>query len=248
VTIGPHSAAAIERRHWILALGTASIAHVTALVFLLPSGAAPEPPVPEPVVLVELPPEAAAAPAVQQQAAQPQPETPLPQVVTPRLEVPEVRAPLPREAVALPPPPPPLPARAPRTAPVIAANPAPAPIAIAPAGTGTGTSQSPGDDPRAKAKEADYFALVSAHLNRKKRYPTEAKKAQQQGIVTIRFTVARDGTVSSISVKRSSGHDLLDAATVELLQRVSPLPKFPSAMKRDSVTLSLPIDYSLKTS
>lgn len=243
-----HPEAALERRRWMLALGGACLAHAGALAFLLPTGATPELPVPEPVVLLELPPEAAAAPAVQQQSAQPQPESPLPQIVTPRLEVPEVRAPLPREAVALPPPPPPLPARAARAAPVVASNSAPTPIAVAPAGAGTGTSQTPGDDPKAKAKEADYFALVSAHLNRKKRYPTEAKRAQQQGVVTIRFTVARDGTVSGISVKRSSGHELLDAATVELLQRVSPLPKFPSAMKRESVTLSLPIDYSLKTS
>ncbi|WP_156840926.1 energy transducer TonB [Novosphingobium aquimarinum] len=242
----PHDQA--ERRRWLLALGTAGVAHLAAVAFLMPFGRAPEPPVPEPVVLLELPPEAAAAPSVQQQATQPQPETPLPQVVTPRLDVPDVRAPLPRDAVALPPPPPPLPARAPRAAPVVATNPAPTPIAVAPAGAGTGTSQTAGNDPKAKAQEADYFALVSAHLNRKKRYPTEAKKARQQGVVTIRFTVARDGTVSGISVKRSSGHELLDAATMDLLQRVSPLPKFPSSMKRDSVTLSLPIDYSLKTS
>lgn len=93
----------------------------------------------------------------------------------------------------------------------------------------------------------DYYALVSAHLNRKKRYPTEAKKARQQGVVTVRFTVHSDGSVSGGSIKSSSGHALLDQATLDLLQRVAPLPRFPKSMTKDSVTLALPIDYSLRT-
>lgn len=89
--------------------------------------------------------------------------------------------------------------------------------------------------------------MVAAHLQRKKSYPTEAKKARQQGVVTVRFTVARDGSVSAIGIKKSSGHELLDTATLELLRRVAPLPRMPDSMERDSVTLSLPIDYSLRT-
>ena len=66
--------------------------------------------------------------------------------------------------------------------------------------------------------------------------------------MTVRFTVDRNGNVSGVSIKRSSGHELLDTATLELLQRVAPLPRMPTSMQRDSVTLSLPIDYSLRTS
>lgn len=93
----------------------------------------------------------------------------------------------------------------------------------------------------------DYFSLISAHLNRRKTYPTDAKKARQEGVVTVRFTVDRNGNVSNVSVRRSSGHDILDAATLQLMQRVAPLPRMPAAMQRDTVTVSLPIDYSLKT-
>ena len=106
----------------------------------------------------------------------------------------------------------------------------------------------PGNDPKARQQEADYFALVSAHLNRRKQYPVEARKARQQGVVTVRFTVDRNGNVSNTSIKRGSGHDLLDRATLDLLLRVAPLPRMPASMQRESVTLSLPIDYSLRTS
>ena len=118
--------------------------------------------------------------------------------------------------------------------------------AIAPAGS-TGTAATPGDDPKAKREEVDYYSLLSAHLNRKKRYPSEAKKARQQGVVTVRFTVHADGRISGSSIRTSSGHDLLDQATLDLMERVAPLPRFPRSMTRDRVTISLPIDYSLRT-
>lgn len=102
-------------------------------------------------------------------------------------------------------------------------------------------------DPRARKQEADYFALVGAHLNRRKVYPAEARQARQQGVVVVRFTVDRSGNVDGISVKRSSGHVILDAATLALVQRVAPLPRMPASMPRDRLTLSLPIDYSLRT-
>ena len=73
------------------------------------------------------------------------------------------------------------------------------------------------------------------------------QKARQQGVVTVRFTVHADGRISGSSIRTSSGHDLLDQATLDLMERVAPLPRFPRSMTRDRVTISLPIDYSLRT-
>jgi len=191
-----------------------------------------------------------AAPAPQSvQAPTPQPRdvpTPLSQVITPRITAPPVAAPLPRDVVAAPPPSPSQPARpAPAAAPAPSAAP---PLATPAQAAGTGTTAAPGNDPRARQQEADYFSLVNAHLARAKRYPREARQARQQGVVTVRFTVGRDGRVSNATIRTSSGHELLDAATLELLVRVAPLPRFPRSMVRDSVTLTLPIEYSLRTS
>lgn len=234
-----------EYRRWGMAGGVALAAHVVAIGLVAAAVRSSEPPVPEPVVLVDLPPPLGVAEASPQAVEQAQPDVVSSQVPTPPVDVPPVNAPLPKDPVILPP----TPSR-PSVQPVA---PAPVPVAVSPAvavprlGSETGTTATPGNDPKAQAQAADYFALVSAHLNRRKRYPTEAKKAMQQGIVTVRFTVHRDGSVSGVSIKRSSGHELLDQATIDLLGRVAPLPRMPSSMKRDSVTLSLPIDYSLKT-
>lgn len=236
-----------DQRNWTIAGLVAFAVHVGVAGLVLAWSRPAVPPVPEPVVLVELPPQAAAAPAAvaEQAVEQTQPEITPQKPETPPIDIPPVRAPLPSNPVTLPPPPTPQPVRA--TAPSAAVAPA-NPVAIAPAGTGTGVSATPGNNPRAKRQEADYFALVSAHLNRRKVYPAQARQARQQGVVTVRFTVDRNGNVSGVSIKRSSGHELLDSATLELLQRVAPLPRMPGSMQRDNVTLSLPIDYSLRTS
>jgi protein TonB len=116
--------------------------------------------------------------------------------------------------------------------------PAPAIASPAPAATA---------DPRARKQEADYFALLSAHLNRRKTYPVEARRAREQGVVTVRFTVDRDGNVSDVTLKRGSGHAILDEETLALVQRVAPMPRMPATMQRERLTLSLPIEYSLRT-
>jgi len=236
-----------DRRTWSLAGGVALAAHGLAAAAILGWSRPAEPPRPEPVVLLELPAEAAPAAASAQQPAQPSPPQPIaqPQVATPPLDVPRVAAPLPANALTLPPPAPAQPVRA--VAAPAAVAPAP-PVAAPVSGAGTGASALPGTDPRARRAEVDYFALISAYLNRRKTYPAEARQARQEGVVLLRFTVDRVGNVTGAAIKRGSGHALLDRATLDLIQRVAPLPRMPEAMARQNVTVALPIEYALKTS
>ncbi len=255
-----------DERHWLVAGATALVAHGAAVAMVVGLVAQNDGDAePEPVMIVELPPEgteagkalpapapgAAPAPQAKPEPQQVAPDQPQPQP----FKMPPTRAPAARQAVNLPPPAA-IPARTAPIRPVSqpvqpivppAAAAAPAESA-APAEAPRGAPDSVGDNPRAKAAEADYYSLLSAHLNRRKNYPTEAKKAMQQGIVTVRFTVARDGSVSAVSIRKSSGHELLDGATLDLMHRVAPLPRFPRSMAKDSVTISLPIEYSLRTS
>lgn len=238
-----------ERREWGLAGTIALVAHVGVGVLALTWARPAYLPIAEPVVLVELPPAAAPSSAaadpvpVAEPQAKPMADTPV--VRTPPVEIPPVSAALPTDPVILPPPPPADPAPT-----VSESQPQVATPAVESAGESATASPglAAGHDPKARRREADYFALISAHLNRRKTYPAEARKARQQGVVTVRFTVDRKGLVSDVAIKRSSGHKLLDQATVDLVHRVAPLPAMPASMQRDSVTLSLPIEYSLRIS
>lgn len=239
-----------ERTTWTLAAIGVAIAHGAAIgAILLTKGQAPDL-IAEPVMVVELPPPgpalAASSPAVTE-IARAEPIEPMVQPQAPQVPamvaVPQVSVPVAREAVRIPTPSQPSASSIvpPRLA-VATAQSAPAAVV---AQKEQGTGDGPGGDPRAAKKTADYYSLLMAHLQRKKRYPAEARQARQQGVVTVRFTVDRGGTVTASSIKRSSGHDLLDQATLDLMQRVSPLPAIPREMQRDSLTIALPIDYSL---
>lgn len=230
-----------ERRTWRVASVVALFAHVGVAVLALTAARKSEPVRAEPVVLVELPllatqPQAVPPPVpVRPIAGAARPAVPVPLAKTPPLAVPPARAPRPVNPVPLSQPAQPAAQPAAAVMATPGASPATAPVSVAAA------------DPRARKQEVDYFALVGAHLNRRKVYPAEARQARQQGVVVVRFTVDRSGNVDGISVKRSSGHAILDAATLALVQRVAPLPRMPASMPRDRLTLSLPIDYSLRT-
>lgn len=234
--------------NWRLALVSAALGHV-ALGAVLIGQRATDAPVRhlDPVMVVELPAGMAApqsAPVEEQLAL----AEPLPQAVTPDLDIPEVDAPLPPDPVALPTPRPLRPSAQARPAPqrlVEVPRPAASPAATAPATASADTGSGPGADPKAKREADDWYALIAAHLERNKRYPRAAKRDGITGTPVVRFAVNRRGRVSDVSIRTSSGNAALDEATVELLQRVSPLPAMPRSMGRDSVTITLPIEYSL---
>lgn len=238
-----------EKRRWVSAAAIAMAAHgllgLAAMAWKPPA----DPVIPEPVVLVELPPASASEAMPEPQPAS-QPEYSPPEQALP-FRVAAVRAPVPDDAVILPPEPKQTPSPAmpiPRPAPAPVAAPVPTRTEAAPtAAAGPAASNSAGESPRAKKEKANYYAMVSAHLNQRKKYPTEARKAREQGVVKVRFTVDRSGNIANVSIVGSSGHAILDQATLALMQRVAPLPAMPDSMVQDKVTISLPIDYSLRT-
>ncbi|WP_137678926.1 energy transducer TonB [Aurantiacibacter suaedae] len=241
--------------NWQVAFAIAAAGHVVLGAAILVQRAKSSERLPDPVMIVELPAGAAPAPSqgtVEPEQEQVQPvEQALPDTVIPRLPIPRVETPMSSEPVAVPTPPlapqrvQPQAQTRPQPAP---ARSAPAPLAAPAATPGTGTTNAgsgAGENPRAKAEQADWIALVNNHLARRKRYPQEARRAGQEGTPSVRFTVDRRGRVSNVSIVRSSGHQLLDETTVQLVQRTAPFPAMPRSMQRDSITITLPIEYAL---
>jgi protein TonB len=195
------------------------------------------------------PPEHVEAPSAPIDQVQPPPE-PVP------AETPEVVTPEPSpEAVALlplpPPPAPPPPAEAvratppphpaarpqppspPRPAPAEAPSAAEAPAPAAPA-------------PVVRQPPANYVGRLLAALDRHKEYPSSARFRRVEGVTLLRFAMRRDGTVASFGIERSSGHEDLDAAVIQMIQRASPLPPPPSELAGDPVELVVPVRFSLR--
>ena len=96
---------------------------------------------------------------------------------------------------------------------------------------------------RCEATPARWQARVASHLERRKRYPSAARKQGQQGTAQVRFTIDGSGNVQSVSLVRSSGVPLLDEEVVALVRRASPVPAPPPGVNR---TIVVPIRFSMR--
>jgi len=90
--------------------------------------------------------------------------------------------------------------------------------------------------------DPSYLDAVFERLKRLKDYPGLAKY-RTSGRVLVAFTVARDGTVLSAEVRRSSGYSFLDKAGLDLIRRASPLPALPASLPRESLAILIPINF-----
>ncbi|MFB1490015.1 MULTISPECIES: TonB family protein [unclassified Thiocapsa] len=110
------------------------------------------------------------------------------------------------------------------------------------AGVGGGTA---GTSDGGKSKNR-YYAELAAWLERHRRYPSQARKLRQEGIVRVRFVIDSSGKVISHRIEASSGHTALDHAASELLRRASPMPAIPASMGQSRLEIVVPIAYRLR--
>ena len=93
--------------------------------------------------------------------------------------------------------------------------------------------------------QVQYAGLLQAWFLKYKRYPHPARSRRQQGVVNVWFRVDTSGNVLEKRVETGSGYSILDKATLDLLDRASPLPPPPATLHATDLTFTVPISYSL---
>jgi len=83
------------------------------------------------------------------------------------------------------------------------------------------------------------------HLQRYKRYPSEALQKEEQGTVVLGFRLDRGGHVLDRHIVRSSGFTDLDDEVMAMIVRAEPLPPFPAEMPQPQLDLTVPIRFSM---
>jgi len=178
------------------------------------------------------------------------PSPPIPPAATPRPEPRQVprRVPAPKPEAFNPI----APQAAPQPAPIAPAAPAPsAPAAEAAAGPIAKTEPQPAASaPAAEAPDAGSLAqyrlqLISA-AKRYKRYPRVAMDNNWEGDVVVRMVIDASGMISSVNVKTSSGHEVLDQQALEMFKRAKPQVPIPSALRGKEFIIELRAIYNLK--
>lgn len=131
-----------------------------------------------------------------------------------------------------------------------AVHPEEAPVSAAPSRSEeTAPVQVAKASPSGSELKADHRWLAESLWRRVaelKRYPSSARMSGQEGKVILKAVIRSDGHLADVSIQKSSGHELLDAAAIEAVKLACPL-HMKHALDKPQIVVSLPIVYSLLT-
>ncbi|TCU32446.1 energy transducer TonB family protein [Rhizobium azibense] len=94
------------------------------------------------------------------------------------------------------------------------------------------------------AAVANYPGKVQSRIRRAVKVPTEYKRMSAAISVRVRLTIGGDGSLTSVSVARSSGIPELDQAVVAGVRRASPFPPLPSEWGKPVWTFTQDVQIS----
>lgn len=103
-------------------------------------------------------------------------------------------------------------------------------------------TERPGTDARQQA--ATYAAIVAAHLRRHHTYPRDALAGSTSGTVRVRFSLTREGNVTSAAVSQASGSSALNSAALATVRRASPFPRPPAILTQ--LTFIVPLRFETR--
>ncbi|MBN2119841.1 MAG: TonB family protein, partial [Candidatus Omnitrophica bacterium] len=89
----------------------------------------------------------------------------------------------------------------------------------------------------------EYIKLIAGKISTNIAYPEQASLKAGQADVRIKFMIAKDGSVRSAEIEKSSGYLDLDKAVIMAINKSAPYP-FPFTDK-DTLSLLLPISFDL---
>jgi periplasmic protein TonB len=99
----------------------------------------------------------------------------------------------------------------------------------------------PHDNGQRVMTERTYTEMVQKQIEAVKQYPKRAQRRNEQGVVTIVFTIGKDGKIVSANIIKSSGSRILDGAALDAVKKASPFTPPPHG----SVSVQLPIKFEL---
>lgn len=91
-----------------------------------------------------------------------------------------------------------------------------------------------------------YRLAIYSAARRYKKYPRVALDNNWEGKAVIRLVIGANGLIANISIKTSTGHEVLDQAALETLTRAKPQVPIPAALRGKEFGMDINFIYSLK--
>lgn len=93
---------------------------------------------------------------------------------------------------------------------------------------------------------AQYRLAVLGAAKRYKDYPPIALENRWQGRVEIHVAIGVDGSISSLKVRSSTGHSLLDAQAIDMIRRAQAAAEIPPALLGRQFVVDVPVEFALR--
>ncbi len=90
-----------------------------------------------------------------------------------------------------------------------------------------------------------YLGHLRSKISSVWRYPSEASAKGLTGTVTVRFSIARSGRLTSLSVTNSSGQHLLDDEALRTIKAAAPFHSFPQEFTISKLNVLASFEYEL---
>lgn len=75
-------------------------------------------------------------------------------------------------------------------------------------------------------------------------YPQQARDQKIYGKLTVTVSIRADGNVEDVTINRSSGQRILDAAAIRIVNLAAPYPPFPPDIRKETDILSITRTWS----
>ena len=97
-------------------------------------------------------------------------------------------------------------------------------------------------------KYGSYLAHVRYKIDSVWEYPAEAKQQGIEGVLTIRFSILKDGRLAGVTLVRPSGQSPLDDETVQTIQRAAPFDSLPENLAINRLNVLATFSYQFSDS
>jgi protein TonB len=108
---------------------------------------------------------------------------------------------------------------------------------------------SPEGDPDPQARQElifHYQGIIRSMIDKRKEYPYQARRQEQEGKVEVRFVLSRQGLlVGEPALSRKSRHERLNVSALAAVKNASPYPPFPPEIPAEELSFSVTLSFSL---
>jgi protein TonB len=91
-----------------------------------------------------------------------------------------------------------------------------------------------------------YAAMIRGLIDRRKEYPYQARRQNQEGSVQIRFILSRQGVLNGEPVmEKQSRYRHLNESALEAVKNAAPFPPFPEEIREEEMSFQVVVSFSL---